>query len=264
MQRLAIAVEYDGHAYHGWQKQIGKPTIQQNLEDALSKVAAHSITTVCAGRTDAGVHAVGQIVHCDVKVNRSSKAWVLGVNRYLPKNIKILWIREVADTFDARRTAICRRYCYAIYNHKIRPALFRHQISWYHQALDAEIMHMAAQYWLGEHDFSSFRDADCQSISPIRLVNSVRVYRIGDLVFFDIIANAFLHHMVRNMVGVLLKIGTKQCEYTWAFDVLQAKDRRQAGITASPNGLYLIGVQYPDKFALSTINNVPWFFQVIR
>lgn len=261
MQRLAIGLEYDGHAYKGWQKQPSYPTVQQNLENALFKLTSHPVTTVCAGRTDAGVHAIGQVVHCDVKLSRLEKTWVFGVNRYLPSDIRILWVKEIANTFDARRTALSRRYCYVIYNSRIRPSLFRHQISWYHVQLNSDLMHSAAQYWLGEHDFSSFRDSDCQSVSPFRLVKKVKVYRVGELIFFDIIANAFLHHMVRNMVGVLLEIGTKKHEPEWAREVLIARDRKAAGVTAKPNGLYLIGVQYPEEFALSTINNVPWFFQ---
>ena len=264
MQRLAIGIEYDGHAYKGWQKQNSQPTIQQNLENALARVAEHAVSTVCAGRTDAGVHATGQVVHCDVMVHRPEKAWIFGTNRYLPKDIRVLWVKEVASTFEARRTALSRRYCYVIYNHPIRPSLFRHQISWYHIQLNAELMHKAAQYWLGEHDFSSFRDADCQSVSPIRLVKEVRVHRVGELIFFDIIANAFLHHMIRNMMGVLLEVGAEKRVPAWANEVLQGRDRRLAGVTALPNGLYLVGVEYPEEFALSTINNVPWFFGIIR
>lgn len=264
LQRLAIIVEYDGYAYNGWQKQKDRPSIQQSLELALAKIANHPVAITCAGRTDAGVHAAGQVIHCDVTAIRTIKSWLFGVNKYLPKDIRILEVRNIANNFNARRSAIRRRYCYVIYNAKIRPSLFKNQVSWYHRPLIAEVMHQAAQYWLGEHDFSSFRDADCQSISPIRLVEYIKVYRIGELVIFDIIANAFLHHMIRNMVGVLLEIGTSNREISWADKVLNAKDRRQAGITAMANGLYLIGVEYPEEFALTTINNVPWYFAMMR
>lgn len=262
-QRLAIGLEYDGYAYKGWQKQHDLPTIQQKLEHALFKLTNHKVATICAGRTDAGVHAAAQVVHCDVMVARPEKAWVFGGNSYLPPDIRILWAKEVANTFDARRSAIARKYCYVIYNNRIRPSLFRHQISWYHNPLEAELMHMAAEYWLGEHDFSSFRAAECQSLSPIRLIKEVKVFRVGELIFFNIIANAFLHHMIRNMVGVLLEIGTKKHEPIWAKQVLMARDRRIAGVTALPFGLYLMGVQYPEEFALPTINEVPWFFKAL-
>jgi len=263
-QRLAIGIEYDGHAYKGWQKQHDQPSVQQNVENALFKLTKHKVATVCAGRTDAGVHAVGQVVHCDMMVSRPEKAWVFGGNSYLPRDIRILWAKEVANTFDARRSALARKYCYVIYNNRIRPSLFRHQISWYHAPLNADVMHMAAKHWLGEHDFSSFRDSDCQSLSPIRLIKEVKVYRVGELIFFDIIANAFLHHMIRNMVGVLLEIGIEKHESIWAKQVLMARDRRSAGITALPSGLYLMGVQYPEEFALPAINEVPWFFKVMK
>lgn len=261
MPRFVLTIEYDGHAYHGWQRQSDRISIQHCLEQALSKVANQTVSTVCAGRTDAGVHAVGQVVHFDVLIPRQPNAWVFGVNSFLPNDIRVLTVSERDPSFDARRSALFRRYCYIIYNNKIRPSIFRNQVSWYHYKLDAALMQQAAQFWVGEHDFSSFRDSDCQSVSPIRLVKNVNVYRIGDLIIFDIIANAFLHHMVRNMVGVLLEIGSQKRYYQWANEVLQAKNRALAGVTALPYGLYLIGVEYPKEFAISTIDSVPWFFQ---
>ena len=261
MPRLALVLEYEGTAYHGWQKQLDRPSVQQTLEHALAKLTDHPVATICAGRTDAGVHATGQVVHCDVNVTRPESAWVFAVNSYLPADIRVLAAQSVVDNFDARRSAVYRRYCYVIYNSKIRPSLFRKQVSFYFTKLDAQLMHSAGQYWLGEHDFSSFRDAHCQSVSPVRLVTRFSVFRVGDLVIFDIIANAFLHHMIRNMVGVLLEIGAQKRTPSWAAEVLAAKDRRAAASTALAAGLYLVGVQYPEEFAFSTINNVPWFFQ---
>lgn len=263
MYRLALALEYDGTAYKGWQKQQGLATIQQSLEFAISKLANHPISTTCAGRTDAGVHAVGQVVHFDVEVSRAEHVWISGVNSYLPKDIRVLSAKFVANNFDARRSALFRRYCYIIYNAKIRPALFRNQVSFYYHKLDENLMCAAAQHWLGEHDFSSFRDSDCQSLSPIRKITSVNCFRAGDLVIFTVTANAFLHHMIRNMVGVLLEIGKQQRPTTWAADVLASKDRKSASITAQAAGLYLLGVDYPEEFAITTINNVPWVFQNI-
>jgi len=261
MNRIALGLEYDGSCFHGWQKQEKVSSIQQTLEIALSKVATIPITTICAGRTDAGVHANGQVVHFDTKTIRDERAWVWGTNTLLPKALRVLWARSVDRDFNARRCATSRRYRYVIYNHPLRPSLLRQYVAWYYRKLDAQRMLAAAQHWLGEHDFSSFRASECQSHSPIRLVHSIQVVRIGEQIVLDFVANAFLHHMVRNMVGVLIKIGNGLKSPEWAKEVLIARDRRAADITASPTGLYLVEVQYPSRFNLPKPSLGPWFLK---
>lgn len=252
MNRLAFGVEYDGSLLHGWQKQIDQPrTVQEILEKAISFVADEPIKTICAGRTDAGVHAVNQVVHVDTKANRDNRAWIMGCNTILPEDVRILWVKPISSEFNARRSALSRHYRYCIYNHQVRPSLFRKQLTWFHRPLSVDKMQEAAEHWLGEQDFSSFRAAGCQSKSPVRKVTHVQVRRLGDLVIFDIIANAFLHHMVRNMVGVLLDVGQGKVLPIHAKHVLEAKDRTQAGVTAPPNGLYLVGVQYPSEYDIN-------------
>lgn len=248
--RIALGVEYDGTAYHGWQKQNGLITLQNQIERGLSAIADHSVEVTCAGRTDAGVHALGQVLHFDTTVTREDHAWVLGTNTYLPIDIRVIWARPVDDLFHARYTAVARRYQYVIYNDPIQPAIFRHQLSWYRGTLNEDRMMKGAQYLIGEHDFSSYRGIDCQSKNPFRHVHSIKVIRKGNLVLIDIKANAFLHHMVRNIAGVLMEIGNGKREPVWAQEVLMARDRTVGGITALPNGLYLMQVFYPDKYPL--------------
>jgi len=248
-QRLAIGLEYAGTNYSGWQKQEYSPqvpSIQAQLEGALSIVAAHPVQVVCAGRTDAGVHASGQVVHCDVTADRNSYAWVAGTNVHLPSDIRVLWAKPVSADFDARRSAIKRHYKYILYNNRIRPSLLRDLVSWHYNPLEIEPMQLAARMWLGEQDFSSFRGSGCQSKSPVRHLYSLEINRSGELIIFDIIANAFLYHMVRNMVGTLLEIGMGRKPAIWAQEVLIAKDRTKASVTAPPQGLYLAGVHYPE------------------
>lgn len=257
--RIALCLEYDGTRFRGWQRQDNVISVQEVVEKALSSVANHSINTICAGRTDAGVHATGQIIHFDTSVHRSERAWVYGGNTFLPSSIRILWAQKVSSDFDARRSAVFRRYCYVIYNNPIRPSLLRDQVSWYYKKLDDAKMSEAAQHWVGEHDFSSFRAAECQSKTPIRQVMQIKVYRRNEFILVDLTANAFLHHMVRNMVGVLIQIGSGMKTPDWAKEVLLARDRRQASITASPNGLYLVSVNYPPQFSLPRMETKPWF-----
>lgn len=245
--RIALGIEYDGTNYHGWQRQNALSTIQEKVETALSKVAAEPIIVNSAGRTDAGVHALGQVVHFDTEAKRSDRAWVLGVNSNLPNDIRILWARHVAPDFHARFTAQLRHYRYLIYNDKVAPAILRHCAMWYPYALDPQLMHEAGQYLVGEHDFTSFRGSGCQSKSVIRKVTSLEVTSGGDMVNIDIKANAFLLHMVRNIVGVLLKIGRKRRPTIWAKEVLLARDRKAAGITAPAQGLYLVKIEYEKK-----------------
>lgn len=248
--RIALGIEYDGSQFQGWQRQATGPSVQAELESALSKVANIPIATICAGRTDTGVHASGQVVHFDSSVIRSEHAWVFGTNTELSLAVRVRWARAVPNHFNARRSAISRRYRYVIYNHPIRPSILRQFLSWEYRKLDISRMKEASQYWLGEHDFSSFRGSQCQSRSPIRHIHSIQVLRLGDQVIIELVANAFLHHMVRNMVGVLIRIGSGRAEVSWAKGVLEARDRRAAAITAPPMGLYLVEVQYPEEFAL--------------
>lgn len=250
IRRIAIGLEYDGSHFHGWQRQKAVDSIQARVESALSYVASETVHITCAGRTDKKVHATYQVIHFDTEANRSERAWVFGANTELHSDIRVLWAKEVDPAFNARRTALGRSYRYIIYNHPNRPGLFRNQLSWYYSKLNIELMSEAAKYWIGEHDFSSFRAAECQSLSPIRTVTNIEIARLHDLVMIDFSANAFLHHMVRNMVGVLIEIGKGSEEPQWAKVVLEARDRRSASITADPSGLYLIDVKYPIHFGL--------------
>ncbi len=266
-QKIALGIEYDGSPFSGWQRQDAVPSVQKTLESALSQVADQPIAVCCAGRTDAGVHAVAQVVHFETTARRLHKAWVWGTNTHLPSTVRVLWAAAVDADFDARHSALSRTYHYFIYNTPIRPALLRQQVTWHYRPLAVELMHKAAQSWLGEHDFSSFRAAECQSRSPIRRVTKIAVDRQGAILRFSVTANAFLHHMVRNMVGVLLDIGAGRRPLTWAREVLAAAARVKAGITAPPNGLYLVSVAYPERFKLgkylslgSGENQRPWFF----
>jgi tRNA pseudouridine38-40 synthase len=225
-------------------------TIQQELETAIASIAdtpEHPIAIICAGRTDKGVHATGQVIHFTTNAVREPHNWLHGINSKLPPDIRVTWVKPIPDTFDARRSALWRHYQYLIYNSPTRPSLLRNNVTWWcYGCLDAERMHTAAQSWMGEHDFSSFRDSDCQSKSPYRNLMRITVKRVGDLVVFDIIANAFLHHMVRNMVGTLVKIGDGSQEIAWSAAVLAAKTRTAAGATLAPSGLYLMQVGYPE------------------
>lgn len=248
--RIALCLEYDGSNFNGWQCQPSQVrTVQGTIELALSKIADSKIETICAGRTDKGVHALNQIIHFDTMVERPDKAWVFGTNSYLPKDVVVKWSKRVNEDFHARFSAISRHYRYYLHDHPIRPAVDRTYLGWNICPLDECSMHQAAQFLLGEHNFSSFRGSNCQSNSPFRQVFDVQVKRLGNQVVIDIIANAFLHHMVRNIVGVLIPIGEGKKPIQWAREVLEAEDRTSAGITASPAGLYLIDVNYPDHLS---------------
>ena len=245
MYRVALGIRYDGARYHGWQSQDGLPTVQLFVEKAVSFVANHSINVVCAGRTDAGVHATSQVVHFDTDVDRTESAWVFGSNSNLPHDITILWAKVVPQEFHARFSATARKYRYVIYNHKVRPGILRHAVGWYHRELDVDTMQQAANHLLGEHDFSSFRGAGCQAKGPVRDLQALNIERRGKMIIIEAQANAFLLHMVRNLVGVLLAVGCGAKDPDWSKKVLEARDRRQASVTFSPNGLYLVGVNYP-------------------
>ncbi|MFN2327646.1 MAG: tRNA pseudouridine(38-40) synthase TruA [Chromatocurvus sp.] len=247
---VACCVEYNGSGYSGWQSQSGVDTIQDSLESALSRVADQQLRVYCAGRTDTGVHAAAQWVHFVSPCERALNAWVRGVNAYLPSDIRILYAANVPADFHARHSALARHYRYIIANTPVASALFRDRTTWVRESLDASRMHEAAQALLGEQDFSAFRAASCQSPTAMRCVYRVSVKRDGALVAIDISANAFLHHMVRNIAGSLIAIGSGRHETGWVGRLLREKDRTRAAATSGPQGLYLMGVAYPAHFGL--------------
>ncbi|GGO76050.1 tRNA pseudouridine synthase A [Marinobacterium nitratireducens] len=259
--RYALCVEYAGAAYHGWQAQkTGNVTsVQATLERALSRIANEPVSVVCAGRTDAGVNGTYQIIHFDSRARRDERAWVLGTNSHLPDDIAVRWARQVDERFHARFSARERRYRYLIYSAPVKPALLARGITWTYKALDVGRMNAGAVHLVGEHDFTSYRAVGCQAKSPIREVRALEVYRSGELIVIDVRANAFLHHMVRNIAGVLMKIGAGEAEPGWAEEVLHARDRRQGGITAPPWGLYFVDVDYPAEFGLPASSLGPFF-----
>lgn len=247
--RIALGVEYNGHGYYGWQAQrSGIATIQGHLETALARIANETIFLHCAGRTDANVHATGQVVHFDTRAKRHIDAWIWGTNSYLPPSIVVRWSRAVDFSFHARFKATARRYRYVIYNHPIRPAILQTRVSWHYYPLDIAPIAQAGQYLLGEQNFNSFRSSQCNSKSPMRNVTDFSIRRQGNFVIIEIEANAFLHHMVRNIVGSLLKVGAGTKPPEWIKDVLQAKSRQAAAETAPPDGLYLTHVRYPEPY----------------
>ena len=257
--RIALGISYTGTQYKGWQYQPGLPTLQGFVEAALSEIAKHPIQVTCAGRTDFGVHAFGQIVHFDTGVSRPLEAWTRGTNTYLPSDIRVHWAKEVPSDFNARRSAVKRRYGYVILNAPIAPAVLRNHVTWVYTALDVNKMQTASQALLGEHDFSAFRGKHCQAKSPIRHLSHISCQRQGHYLLLTVEANAFLHHMVRNIAGVLMAIGQGKEPIDWAQHVLASKSRCEAGITAPSQGLYLEKVHYPEKFDLPNFTEVPWY-----
>lgn len=254
MPRIALGLEYIGSEFHGWQsQQPGVRTVQGCVEAALSQIAAHPITVICAGRTDTGVHALGQVVHFDTAVQRPLSAWVRGTNVHLPPDVSIQWAQVVDSQFNARFSALARHYCYWISNTPYRSATHHQRAYSYQYPLDVTRMQMAANALLGEHDFTSFRAAECQARHAWRCIERLQVTRQGDLIRIDVIANAFLHHMVRNLVGVLIPVGGGLKPVEWAQAVLLARDRTQAGMTVPPDGLYLVGVHYPQQAGLACL-----------
>ncbi len=250
-QRIALGVEYKGSRYRGWQRQAsGVPTVQEILENALSRVADSPVSLMCAGRTDAGVHASGQVVHFDTQAQRSLKAWVMGANINLPHDISVTWAQVMPAHFHARFKAVARRYRYVIYNDPIRPAHLGEEITWNHRPLDLARMREAAQYLVGTHDFTAFRAGQCQAKSPVKRMHHLQLTRHGKMIVLDIRANAFLHHMVRNIAGVLMTIGAGERPVDWIKEVLEGRCRRAGGVTAHPFGLYLVQVEYPAEFVL--------------
>jgi tRNA pseudouridine38-40 synthase len=248
--RIAALVEYDGTDYAGWQSQSHSASLQDEVERAIGFVAGAPIRAVCAGRTDSGVHAVGQVIHFDSPAARTPRAWVLGANTKLPPSVSLQWAGEVAGDFHARHTAVRRVYRYYILNRSARSGLQRLRSTWIHRGVDAPAMHAAAQALLGERDFSSFRSIECQSKSPVRRVERVAVERQGDCVWMEISANAYLHHMVRNIVGTLLDVQDDADPAAAITSILESRDRRLAGMTAPAVGLYLWRVDYPPAYGI--------------
>lgn len=246
--RIALGLEYDGTAYHGWQRQRTGNGVQAQVEAALAKVADESVDVTCAGRTDTGVHASGQVVHFDTDSERAARSWLLGANSNLPDDVNVTWATPVTDDFHARFSATARSYRYVILNRFARSALYRHRAWWVHESLDHDAMHGAAQMLTGRHDFSAFRATGCKASTPIREITSISIARHDDWIVMDITANAFLQHMVRNMMGTLVAIGAGDESQQWLSTVLQSRDRQCAGTAAPPQGLALVNVDYPAEF----------------
>lgn len=248
--RIALGIEYCGTNFRGWQSQAGGGTVQDALEAALAQIAGERIGVLCAGRTDAGVHATHQVAHFDTTVERPLSAWVRGVNSQLPEGVAVRWAQPVSDEFNARFSAHSRSYRYLLFNSPVRPAIGATLAGWFHRPLATEPMAEAARALCGEHDFSAFRSSECQAKSPVRTLHRLDVRRQGDWIAFDLGANAFLHHMVRNIVGALVDIGCGRRPPAWTGDLLAQRDRRLAAPTFSPCGLYLVGVGYDAHWGL--------------
>jgi tRNA pseudouridine38-40 synthase len=248
--RLALGISYLGQAYDGWQSQPSGRTVQDRLEAALAQFAAQPVSTVCAGRTDAGVHGLMQVVHFDTALQREEFSWIRGTNRFLPADIAVEWARPVPDEFHSRASAIARRYSYVVLESKVRPSIDAGRVGWVFRQLDGDAMRQASLALIGEHDFSSFRASSCQALSPVKTLNAVTITRRGAYWRFDFEGNAFLHHMIRNLMGCLLVIGQGQQPPSWMAEVLQARDRDAAAPTFSPAGLYFLGPVYDARWEL--------------
>ena len=249
--RYAACVEYDGSNFSGWQAQKHNVrTVQETVEAALARVADHDTPIVTAGRTDRSVHATHQIIHFDSNSDRSEFAWCRGTNRFLDHDVRLRWVVSIDDSFHARFSALSRSYRFIIHNAPIKSALYRNHATHEHEKLDPNKMARSGEALLGEHDFSSFRAAGCQAHSPIRTMHEFSLNSSGDWIWFDLKANAFLQHMVRNIAGCLIEIGSGKRSEQWLAELLEVKDRTKAGVTAAPNGLYLAGVEYPSEFSL--------------
>jgi tRNA pseudouridine38-40 synthase len=248
--RIVLGLEYDGSAFCGWQTQLQACGVQDSLDSALSEVAGHRIVTACAGRTDAGVHALAQVVHFDTTAQRPLSAWTRGANALLPEAVSVNWAKQVGEDFHARFSATGRRYVYWLLNRPQRPGLMHKRVGWFHQTLDIDAMRRAARYMIGEHDFSAFRAAECQAKSPVKVLRELQITRRGETIRFEFAADAFLQHMVRNMVGSLVYIGCGRQSSEWMDELLQSRDRNRAAPTFSPAGLYLAAVDYDAVWAL--------------
>ncbi len=255
--RIAAIVEYDGSRFSGWQLQDDDRTVQGCVEEALSKVANESLRVTVAGRTDAGVHASGQVIHFDSDAERRDYEWLRGANSNLPDDVAILWARQVDSSFHARFSATGRHYRYIILNRSVRPTYLAKRVTWEYRALDIVPMQRAAKTLIGTHDFTSFRAMQCQAKDPVKDLRRLEVSRNGEFVTIDAHANAFLHHMVRNIAGVLMSIGAGEQTSEWARDVLAARDRTVAGMTAPAHGLYLTVLEYPEHFEIPRLSSGP-------
>lgn len=257
-QRIAIGIEYDGSQFKGWQMQShGTRTVQEAIQIALSKIANHPVVVTCAGRTDTGVHATNQVVNFDTSAVRENKAWIQGVNTELPDDVSVLWAHDVNDEFNARFKATMRSYRYVIRNSSTRAAILNRRVTWVYDVLDTQAMHDSAQCLIGQHDFSAFRSSQCQAKHAIRVMKSITVTRDEGHIYIDVRANAFLHHMVRNLVGSMLQIGQGNKPVQWMAELLEQKDRKLAGMTASASGLYLVAVEYPPEYGLPSKGWLP-------
>lgn len=254
--RIALGISYGGGAYEGWQSQLSGKTVQDKLELALGKFAARPVRTLCAGRTDAGVHALMQVVHFDAPVQRDNSSWVRGTNAFLPSDIAVQWARQVPDEFHCRGSAIARRYAYVVLESPVRPSVEAGRVGWVYRPLDGEAMRQAIEYLVGEHDFSSFRAAQCQAKSPVKTISRIEISQraaSGSAYWrFEFEANAFLHHMIRNIMGCLLAIGQGNHPPEWMAEVIAARRRDVAAPTFSPSGLYFLGPVYEDRYDLPT------------
>ncbi len=248
--RIALGLEYDGTEFMGWQRLSHGPSVQQVVEQALSRVANHPLEVTCAGRTDSGVHAAGQVVHFDTHADRPPHAWLLGGNANLPDSVSVLWAQPMPEDFHARYRATARSYRYTLLNRRPRPALEARRVAWVREPLDETRMQQAAQALLGEHDFSSFRAAGCQARTPVRRLEHLAVFRRGEHVLVEVCGNAFLHHMVRNIVGALIPVGLGEKPVEWLAELLTLRDRTRAGITAPASGLLFLGPDYPPEYGL--------------
>ena len=261
MVRVALGLEYDGSHFCGWQTQPEACAVQDALETALSQIASELIVVASAGRTDSGVHAWAQVVHFDTTAQRPESAWVRGVNALLPPSVAVCWARVVAPTFHARFSAQARRYRYLLLNRPTRPAMASGRVGWFHAPLDLESMREAAGFLIGEHDFSAFRAAECQAKTPVRTLSELSIQRQNECLIFDLRANAFLHHMVRNIVGALVYVGKGKHPPDWVAELLQARERKFAAPTFAPDGLYLSGVEYAAHWGIPSRNEkviAPW------
>lgn len=254
--RIAAIIEYDGSGFCGWQLQEGARTVQGCVEEALGRVADQPVRTITAGRTDAGVHACAQVIHFDTSATRSDYAWLRGANSNLPPEVALLWLGEVAPEFHARFSATGREYRYVILNRSVRPTVLARRVTHEYRPLDVAHMKAAARYLIGRHDFSSYRAVQCQARSPVRELRRLDIERSGDVVTITAAANAFLHHMVRNIAGVLMTIGAGERPPDWAREVLEARDRTLGGITAPAQGLYLTAVEYPAHLGIPALSPV--------
>lgn len=261
--KIAVGVSYDGGPFEGWQSQRSGRTVQDHLERALAGVAARPVRLVAAGRTDAGVHALGQVAHFESEVERPAEAWVRGTNSALPPEIAVQWAQSVPDAFSARYSAAARTYRYLLYCHPVRPAVLAGRVGWFHLPLELEPMQEAGRLLLGEHDFSAFRSIECQAKSPVRNVRRLGIAQRGPYFIFDFTADAYLHHMVRNIVGCLVYVGKGRHRPEWLAEVLAGRDRSRAAPTFAPDGLYLAEVRYGPEWNLPGFPPIMPFFSTV-